>query len=441
MPLHYWIETSGCQMNERDSETLAGICEALGMRPCAVPEQADVAILNTCAVREKPQQRVVSRLGDLNKLRADRPGMILVVAGCVAQIAAEELAERHADIIVGPRCYDEFEQALREQLPGGVMVEGDARPVAEGLPVVRHDTLKAFVNIIYGCNNYCSYCIVPYARGREQSRLPEDIVAEIEQVVCAGARDVTLLGQNVNSYGQDLPGDTDFPAILRMADAVEGLDRLRFTTSHPKDMTPDLIQTMAELPSACEHLHLPIQAGADHVLKVMGRGYTYEHFRSLVQAAREAIPGLAITTDVMVGFPGESKAEFDQTLRAFEELRFDQAFMFKYNDRPGTRAEKMNPKTPNDEKQRRLLALVALQNEIARDINRDLVGQSFEVLVEERDHKSAGYMRGRTRTNKRMIFPGDDSMIGEMVTVRADEAFLWGFTTKHSPREDADAEA
>ena len=417
-------------MNERDSETLAGICEALGMSACEQPEQADVAILNTCAVREKPQQKVFSRLGHLNRIRRDRPEMIIVVAGCVAQVAVEELIARDADIVIGPRCYDELEHALRERTASHLLVQGGDHPVAEGLPATRNSKLKAFVNIIYGCDNFCAYCIVPLARGREQSRQSEEIVAEVEQVVAEGAREITLLGQNVNSYGHDLPGGLDFPGLLALVDAVPGVDRLRFTTSHPKDVTERLIEAMADLPSVCEHLHLPIQAGSDRVLEAMGRGYTYAHFRSLVQQARAAIPDLAVTTDVMVGFPGETPAEFEQTLRAFEELQFDQAFMFKYNDRPGTTAENMTPKIPEPEKQRRLLEIVALQNEIARDKNRALLGREFETLVEQRDPKHADRVRGRTRTGKLMIFPGGTDLIGEMVTVRADEAFLWGFTSK-----------
>lgn len=427
MPRGYFIATAGCQMNERDSETIAGICERLGLLRCDEAAQADVVILNTCAVRAKPEQKVYSRIGDLVKLRRERPELTIVVAGCMAQIAADELRRRGADIVVGPRCYDLLEAALAEPTRGCALLGEDDRPVGEGLPVCRASTLCAFVNIIYGCDNFCAYCIVPYARGREQSRLPEDILAEVEGVVAAGGRDVTLLGQNVNSYGHDLPGEIDFPKLLRRIDAVEGLERLRFTTSHPKDLTRALIAAMAELPTVCEHLHLPIQAGSDRVLAAMGRGYTYEHFRGLVEEARAAVPGLSVTTDVMVGFPGETEEDFAATLRAFEELRLDQAFMFKYNDRPGTRAAGMEPKIPEDEKQRRLLELVALQNEIAREINRARLGEVFEVLVEEADPKSPGHVRGRTRTGKLMIFPGAEELIGELVPVRATEGFLWGW--------------
>ncbi|MGC9317259.1 MAG: tRNA (N6-isopentenyl adenosine(37)-C2)-methylthiotransferase MiaB [Armatimonadota bacterium] len=428
MPRHYWIDTSGCQMNERDSETITGICERLGMARCHDPAEADVAILNTCAVREKPQERVYSRLGELRKLRRDNPDLVIVVAGCVAQIAADELRERGADIVVGPRCYDMLEEALagRGQRGCTLAIGGD-RPVAEGLPVRRASELTAFVNVIYGCDNFCAYCIVPFARGREQSRLPKDVLAEVERAVASGARDVTLLGQNVNSYGRDLSGEIDFPELLCRVDAVEGLDRLRFTTSHPKDMTRRLIDAMADLPAVCEHLHLPIQAGSDRVLEAMGRGYSYERFRTLIEAAREAVPDLAVTTDVMVGFPGEARTDFAATLRAFQEIRFDQAFMFKYNDRPRTRAERMEPKVPEEEKQRRLEELVALQNEIARDINRGLVGELYQVLVEGPDPKSEGHVRGRTRQHKLMIFPGGKKLIGRIVPVRAEKAFLWGW--------------
>jgi len=414
-------------MNERDSETLAGVCERLGLSPCDDPADAEVAILNTCAVREKPQEKVYSRLGELRKLGGKRGGPIIVVTGCVAQIDADELRRRGADIVVGPRCYDMLQAALEERMLGVAFIEDRDRQMAEGLPAARASDLKAFVNIIYGCDNFCAYCIVPYARGQEQSRRPEDILAEVREVVAGGARDITLLGQNVNSYGHDLAEPLSFAALMRRVDAVEGLDRLRFTTSHPKDMTQDLIDTMAVLPSACEHLHLPIQAGSDAVLEAMGRGYTYAHFRSLIDAARAAIPGLSVTTDVMVGFPGETAEDFEATLRAFEEIRFDQAFMFKYNDRPGTRAARMEPKVPEAEKQRRLLELVALQNEVAREINVAAEGEVFEVLVEEADPKSEGNVRGRTRQNKLMIFPGEETLIGEMADVRAVKGYLWGW--------------
>ncbi len=414
-------------MNERDSETLAGVCERLGLSPCEDPADAEVAVLNTCAVREKPQEKVYSRLGELRKLGGKRGGPIIVVTGCVAQIDADQLRRRGADIVVGPRCYDMLQAALEERMLGVAFIEDRDRPMVEGLPAARDSELKAFVNIIYGCDNFCAYCIVPYARGQEQSRLPEDILAEVREVVAGGARDVTLLGQNVNSYGHDLPEPIDFAELMRRVDAVEGLDRLRFTTSHPKDMTQELIDTMAALPSACEHLHLPIQAGSDAVLEAMGRGYSYAHFRSLIDAARAAIPGLSVTTDVMVGFPGETEGDFEATLRAFEEIRFDQAFMFKYNDRPGTRAAKMEPKVPEEEKQRRLLELVALQNEVAREINVAAEGEVFEVLVEEADPKSEGKVRGRTRQNKLMIFPGPEALIGKMATVRAVKGYLWGW--------------
>lgn len=428
MPRCYWIDTSGCQMNERDSETLAGICEGLGLSPCDDPADAEVAILNTCAVREKPQEKVYSRLGELRKLGGPHGGPLIVVTGCVAQIDADELRRRGADIVVGPRCYDMLQSALEERLSGCAFIEGEDRTVAECLPAARASKLKAFVNIIYGCDNFCAYCIVPYSRGREQSRQPSDILAEVREVVADGCRDVTLLGQNVNSYGHDLPEPVSFAELMRRVDAVEGLDRLRFTTSHPKDMTRELIDTMASLPSACEHLHLPIQAGSDAVLEAMGRGYSYAHFRSLIEAAREAMPRMSVTTDVMVGFPGETEEDFEATLRAFEEIRFDQAFMFKYNDRPGTRAATMEPKVSNAEKQRRLLKLVALQNATSREINVATEGEVFEVLVEEADPKSAGKVRGRTRQNKLMIFPGEESLIGELVNVRAVKGFLWGWT-------------
>lgn len=445
MPEGYYLDTMGCQMNERDSETIAGVLESLGFARAQRPEEARVVVLNTCAVRAKPEHKVFSRLGDLGRLKRRRPELIVVVAGCVAQVEGELIRQRapFVDLVVGPRNLSGLAEAVsRLAAPGSVRaatLTDAAEVIPEGLVFRREERVGAFVNISYGCDNFCAYCVVPYARGREQSRAPAAVLAEVRQAVAAGHREVTLLGQNVNSYRgraeAEMAVGVDFPALLALVDAVPGLLRLRFTTAHPKDCSPALLAAMRELPTVCAHLHLPIQAGDDEVLARMGRGYTYAHYRSLAEAARDRVPGLAVTTDVMVGFPGETEEQFQRTLRAFEELRFDQAFMFKYSDRPGTRAAEFCDKVPEEVKQDRHLRLVALQNRIGREINRAQVGGELEVLVEGRDPKSPHKWRGRTRGNKLVVFAGVSSqasgvssdLTGKLVRVRAEEAYLWGF--------------
>jgi len=430
----YFLETFGCQMNERDSETIRGLLEALSYSATDSPQEADIIIFNTCSVREKPHHKVFSRLGDLRAVKAQRPELIIAVCGCMAQIIPDALARRapFVDIILGPRNIAELPQLIAQRIQSphadGPAVRADSSvTIAEGLPACRQAGVSAYVNVTYGCNNFCAYCVVPYARGREVSRRVDDILQEVCQVVDVGRVEVTLLGQNVNSYGNDLHEGCDFADLLKKVDAVEGLQRLRFTTSHPKDCSKKLLAAMRDLPTVCEHLHLPLQSGDDEVLRSMRRGYTCAHYRSLVEAARQRVPDIAITADLIVGFPGETEEQFERTLNACREIRFDQAFMFKYNDRPGTAAAAMPHKVPEAVKQKRLERLVALQNEIARDINRALVGQVFEVLVEGPDKKTAGCVRGRTRHNKLMIFPGEPELTGELIDVRADEAFLWGF--------------
>jgi len=421
----------GCQMNERDSETVAGILEELGYRPTDDRDQADFIALNTCAVRAKPMHKVFSKLGELRRIKQQRPNIIIAVLGCVAQVAQQEIAHRapYTDIIVGPRNYSRLAQAITAVQTGAdlITVTNTSEVIPEGLPVARTTAISAYVNVTYGCNNFCAYCIVPYARGPQQSRPAAQIISEVEQAVAAGHHEITLLGQNVNSYGQDLDDDCDFADLLAEVNRVTGLKRIRFTTSHPKDLSLKLLEAMAGLPKVCEHLHLPIQSGDDQVLERMGRGYPYEHYRRLIEAARERMPQMSITTDVMVGFPGETEAQFHNTLEAFREIRFDQAFMFKYSDRPGTRAAQMPDKVPEKTKQVWLEQLIELQNETAHQINEQLVGETFEVLVEGPDPKSPAKVRGRTCTNKIMIFPGDEKLQGRIVPVTAQQAFLWGF--------------
>ncbi|MCX7597774.1 MAG: tRNA (N6-isopentenyl adenosine(37)-C2)-methylthiotransferase MiaB, partial [Armatimonadetes bacterium] len=379
----------------------------------------------------RPHHKVYSRLGELGRLKQRRPGLIIAVCGCMAQIVGDRIAERSSfvDVVLGPRNVGRFAEALTEAMArrGRTILRDTTECVPEGLPTRRHPGLGAFINVSYGCDNFCAYCIVPYARGREVSRDPQAILAEVEAAVAAGYREVTLLGQNVNSYGRGLAHPITFADLLAMVNAVPALDRIRFITSHPKDCSEGLLRAIADLEKVCEHLHLPLQAGDDEILARMGRGYTYDHYRRIVQRARELIPDIAITTDLMVGFPGETEEQFQRTLSAVEEIRFDQAFMFKYDDRPGTRAETMPDKIPEKEKLDRLARLIALQNRIAREVNEAQVGREFEVLVEERDEKHTGYVRGRTRQNKVMVFAGGGELVGRVVRVRATKGHMWGF--------------
>jgi tRNA-2-methylthio-N6-dimethylallyladenosine synthase len=428
----YHIETFGCQMNEHDSEGIAGILSGLGLSPVPTPEEADVLVLNTCSVRDKPHRKVFSRLGHYERLRSSPCDRLIVVAGCMAQLIPDEIRERSpgVDLVIGPRAYGELEAAVRRLMQGSPTpqrVLTRCAPDLVPIPYRRESPFRAWVDVMYGCDNHCAYCVVPRARGEEVSRRPDAIIEEVERVAADGAVEVMLLGQNVNSYGRGLEPPVDFADLLARLDGIEGLRRIRFTTSHPKDVSPTLIRAMAELPSVCEHLHLPIQAGSDRVLERMGRGHTAEQYLALVRAARKAVPRLALTTDVMVGFPGETREDFDATLALFETVRYDQAFMFKYNDRPGTRAEGMADKVPEEEKQARFIELVRLQNRIAREVNEAHVGEDFKVLVEGRDPKMPEKARGRTRQNKLMIFPADEELTGRFVQVRATEARLWGW--------------
>ncbi len=428
----YFIETLGCQMNERDADTIAGILDGLGLYRVRVPVDARVIVINTCSVRRKPEEKTYSRLGEWRLLKEADPSRIIAVCGCTAQVATDEVLSHapFADIVMGPRGLGHFQQAVTDCLEGTahgtqVIVDNTENP-PEALPARPRGGVSSYVNISYGCDNCCAYCVVPTARGPEISRTPGSVLAECRDAIRRGSVEICLLGQNVNSYGHGLQPPMSFAELLMEVGSLPGLRRLRFTTSHPKDISEQVLQTMAVVPTICDHLHLPIQAGDDEVLARMGRGYTLERYIELVDGARRLMPSISITTDVMVGFPGETDEQFRNTLAAFERIRFDQAFMFKYNDRPGTVANSMDGKVPEEIKQRRLGELIRLQNETSRAINQGGIGRTFEVLVERLDTKAAGAVRGRTRQNKLMIFPGSAHLIGRTVTVRAAEAFLWG---------------
>jgi tRNA-2-methylthio-N6-dimethylallyladenosine synthase len=430
--LTFHIVTFGCQMNVHDSEGLGGLLRAAGYEPAETEASADIVILNTCAVRERPEQKVETKLGALSARKRAHSLRVAGVCGCVAEEHGERLLERHPqlDFVCGTGRLAEVVGLVEAALSGRrASHTGEQRDGEAILPREHGSRYRAFVDAIYGCTNFCAYCIVPHVRGPERSRPLASIVREVEALAAGGWLEVTLLGQNVNAYGNDLgDGSPRFAELLRAVHAVEGIRRIRFTTSHPADLGDDVLEAMAGLPKVCEHLHLPVQAGDDAILAAMRRRYTRDQYLGLVQRARALMPGLSLTTDVIVGFPGETPAQFDRTLDLFREVRFDQAFSFVFVPRPGTPAASMEDPVPRDEKVRRLEELAGLQKEISRARNEDLLGGSYEVLVDGASDRDPDRLAGRTRTNKLAIFPRHPGVgEGDLVMVRATRAKLWGF--------------
>ncbi|MBE3585105.1 MAG: tRNA (N6-isopentenyl adenosine(37)-C2)-methylthiotransferase MiaB [Thermoanaerobacter sp.] len=420
----YEVITFGCQMNDHDSEVMAGMLEAMGYEPAASTDEADVIMINTCCVRETAENKIYGLLGRLASLKNKKRHLIIGIAGCMTQQpeVARKIKNRfhHVDLILGTHNLHRLPDLLsrvRENRERLVEVWEQAGQVMENLPIRRASNVKAWVNITYGCNNFCTYCIVPYVRGRERSRKPEDILNEIRQLAQEGYREVTLLGQNVNSYGKDLPGKYNFANLLREVDQIPGLWRIRFTTSHPRDFTQELIDTIARCTHVCEHIHLPVQAGSNRILKMMNRGYNRDYYFDLVERIRQAIPGVAITTDIMVGFPGETEEDFAHTMELVERVRFDSAFMFVYNPRPGTPAARFPEQVPDEVKSKRIQELIARQNEITLEYNRSFIGRVEQVLVEGESKTNPEMISGRTRTNRLVIFPGSGDLAGQLVNV------------------------
>lgn len=419
----YHILTYGCQMNERDSEIIAGLLEQSGLQEASTMEDADLVILNTCSVRHSAENKVYGKLGEIKRLKTVRPHMKVALGGCMAQLAdvREKLKRLGVDLVFGTHNIHELPALLERESTGKtphIEVWDKPGEVVEDLPSRRSDGISAFVTIMYGCNNYCSYCIVPYTRGHERSRVPQHILDEIKELVDQGVREVTLLGQNVNSYGRGLSETIDFADLLAMVNQVDGLWRLRFTTSHPRDMTPKLIDAIASLDRVCEHVHAPIQSGSNKILKLMNRGYTREYYFELAETMRKKIHGVAITSDLIVGFPGEEEEDFEQTLEAVKKVGFDASFTFMYSPRTGTRACSMPGEVSRETKHRRLLRLNQVQYEIALDANRRFENRVEEVLVEGKSKTNPQKLTGRTRTNRIVIFEGHDTIIGKLVPVK-----------------------
>ena len=402
----YYIETYGCQMNDHDSEKMSSLLDEIGMAEVYSPEEAEVIILNTCSIREKAEHKVYSALGRLKALKARNPHIVTVVAGCVAQQQKEKLLKKadHLDAVLGTHCIADLPdvvQTVRKKRRR--LNRTEFHPEAPSLhilaPAKGPSPVRSYVTIMQGCSNFCSYCVVPFTRGPEQSRPPDRIVAEVQELGSKGIREITLLGQNVNAYGKDLSDATTFAELLRELDSVQELSRIRFTTSHPRDFNEDLIAAMADLATVCEHIHLPLQSGSDDVLHAMRRGYTCAEYLHKVRKLRDRIPRVAVTADIIVGFPGETEDDFQQTLMALQEIRFDQIFSFKFSPRPGTAASKLEDQVPEEVKVRRLAEVHTLQDRVTGDYHRAAEGTVEEVLIEGiRPDTDQAF--GRSRTNK-----------------------------------------
>jgi tRNA-2-methylthio-N6-dimethylallyladenosine synthase len=421
----YIIETWGCQMNEHDSEKLAGMLANMGYLECDDKKDADLIIYNTCCVRENAELKVYGNLGQLKPLKQKNPDMIIGVCGCMMQQAhiVEHIKEKYpfVDLIFGTHNLHNFPVLLANcKQTDNMLVEvwDQEGEIVEGLPSIRKYGLKAFVNIMYGCNNFCTYCIVPYTRGRERSRKPDDIVEEIKNLVDNGTKEVTLLGQNVNSYGKTLEKPIDFADLLYQINGIERLERIRFMTSHPKDVSSKLIKAIAECDKVCEHIHLPVQAGSNRVLKSMNRKYTKEQYLKLVEDIKKAVPNISITTDIIVGFPGETEKDFIDTLDVVEKVKYDNAFTFIYSIRKGTPAAKMEDQIPDDVKHERFNRLLEILHKGVEEQNAKLKDQIVEVLVEGTSKNDDDVLMGRTRTNKVVNFKGSKDLIGEILKVK-----------------------
>ena len=411
-------------MNDHDAEKLSGMLQTCGFSPAPSKEEATLLLFNTCCVREHAEKRVFGNIGALKKRKEDEPGLLIGVCGCMMQ--QREVAERlfkrfpFVDLVFGTHELHHFPLLLSRTLAGERVFsvrESDGE-IAEGLPVVRGGSFSTFVTIMYGCNNFCSYCIVPYVRGRERSRAPENIVAEVRSLAERGFREITLLGQNVNSYAYADDG-VDFPELLRRVSTVEGIERIRFMTSHPKDLSPRLIEAMATLPKVCNHIHLPVQSGSNRILSEMNRRYTREKYLGLVEDIRAAVEGVELTTDIIVGFPGETEEDFEETLALVRQVGFSAAYTFMYSPRLGTRAAEMENQVPEEVKKDRLLRLNACSAEQLKVGNRKYIGQEGTVLVEGCDRREKAPMAYGKLTNFKMVyFPGDAGLIGSMRHVR-----------------------
>lgn len=419
----------GCQMNVSDAERMAGQLASIGYEPTEAMGEADLILINTCCVRESAEDRVYGKIGEIKHLKEQNPALIFGITGCMAQKEGEVLIRRapHIDFVLGTNKVHELTHVVQEiEAERGhvVDVQFAETELPEGMPVTRQNKFSVWVPIMYGCNNFCTYCIVPYVRGRERSRRPEEVVAEVREAVRQGAKEVTLLGQNVNSYGKDHKR-ADFADLLKMVDEVPGIERVRFMTSHPKDLSDKLIETIRAGKHICEHIHLPVQHGSNRILRAMHRIYTVEDYRALVARIRAALPTVSLTTDLIVGFPGETEEDFSELLAFLREIRYDSAYTFLYSKRSGTPAATMDGQVPEKVKHERLERLMAVQDAISREKNEALLGTEAEVLVEGPSKHDAAVWNGRTRTNKLVLFPHGEEQPGDLVRVKITQPQTW----------------
>lgn len=423
--------TYGCQMNEHDTERLAGQLKSIGYQYSEQLNSVDLILINTCCVRESAEKKIYGKIGELKRIKAANPNVIIGITGCMAQKDKEKIFKKapHVDFVLGTHNVHELPNIVKEITNSKetvLAVWDQAERIAPDVPAIRKGDISAWVPIMYGCNNFCTYCIVPYVRGRERSRPLNDIVQEISQLGKEGFKEVTLLGQNVNSYGKDSGGQFDFADLLKAVDSVESVERIRYMTSHPRDMNEKVIATICESKKVCEHFHLPIQSGSDEILKKMNRGYTTEYYLKLVEQIRKAIPNASITTDLIVGFPGETEELFKETMDLIKLVKFDAAYTFLYSKRSGTPAATMPDQVELSIKKDRLQKIMNEQNEISLAINKTLESLRLEVLVEGTSKNDESRMMGRTRTNKIVLWDKVGTEYpGQLVNVTIDKAQTW----------------
>ncbi len=427
------VETYGCQQNENDSERIKGMLFEMGFSFTDDEEKADFILYNTCAVREGAEMRVLGNIGALKRIKERRPELIVGICGCMMQ--QESMSKRikskfrHVTVVFGTHSVYNFPEIMYRAVCDNERVihriDSDGR-LCEEIPVYREKSASAWVSVMYGCNNFCSYCIVPYVRGRERSREPEDVIAEIKRLADDGVKEITLLGQNVNSYGKDLERDIDFADLLLLADKVDGIKRIRFVTSHPKDMTDKLIATLPKVKKLCNQIHLPFQAGSNRILKEMNRGYTKEKYLELAQKIKDVMPDASFTTDIIVGFPGETEEDFYETIDVIKKVRFDSVFSFIYSKRNGTPAAKMENQVPEDIKHKHFDILLDVQNKISREINETYYEKVEEIMVEGLSKNNDQMMTGRTSSGKIVNFPKDDTLEnGDFINVKITKVSTW----------------
>lgn len=425
-------ETYGCQQNENDTERIRGMLREAGFEFTDDQNKADVIIYNTCAVRENAEQKVFGRLGILKHIKETRRDLIIGICGCMVQ--QEHITEKikkvydHVDLVFGTHALYKMPELLYRAMNEKktvVDIEDSEGAIAEDIPIMRDDTKKAWVSVMYGCNNFCSYCIVPYVRGRERSRTPEAVINEVKELVAKGCSEISLLGQNVNSYGKDLDMEIDFSDLMRMVNNIDGVERIRFMTSHPKDLSDKLIRTIAECDKVCKQLHLPFQAGSDKILKEMNRKYTKNEYLAKIEKVKTAIPNISLSTDVIVGFPTETNEDFEETLNVLRTVEYDNIFSFIYSRREGTPAAKLDFVLSDEEIHRNFDRLLEVQNEISKRKNDAYVGRVERVLVDGVSKNDETTLSGRCDSSKIVNFKGDKSLIGKYINVRITEAHTW----------------